>query len=327
MKKKLVYLILAAIIISVAALAGCTGNPKVDQETADQVVAWLNSHPNALNGVNPGILPKGDNGDTGPAGPAGKDGTNGTNGTNGKDGATGPTGATGPAGPKGDTGATGATGPAGPQGATGPTGPTGTSGLPGATGPMGPVGPAGPLGIWENYLQATGTVPGDSTGTLVANFPAGVTTLGDITTISWWTFLVNGYLPHVDIGLDTNADGIADDWLVCEGAHVNANSVTGWPMYQWFQTFDGSALTYTGWAGIPGAPADDNTVNAGTAVWLDSLGTGGAGSLNTLAAYQAGLNGISATTPVVNMEIEVDNWVIPSQAYVNAVMVNGIPVP
>lgn len=305
MKRKFIYLALITIlVVSLVAFSGCTGKIGTTGATG----------PQGEQGIQ---------GATGPAGPQGATGATGPAGSKGDTGAPGPAGAIGPAGQDGTDGQDGANGAPGPVGPAGPSGPAGF----GATGPMGPVGPAGPLGIWQNYLQATGPVPGDSTGTIVINFPAGVTTLGDITTISWWTFLVNGYIPHVDIGLDTNADGIADDWLVCEGAHINANSVTGWTPYQWFQTFDGSALTYTGWSGIPGAPADDNSVNAGTAVWLDSLGTGGAGSLNTLGAYQAGLNGISAATPIVNMEIEVDNWVLPSQAYVNGVMVNGVPVP
>ncbi|MBE9514360.1 MAG: hypothetical protein IMY83_04940, partial [Chloroflexi bacterium] len=55
---------------------------------------------------------------------------------------------------------------------------------------------------------------------IVVGLPAG-TTLGDIQSISWYTLLVSGYVPHCDIVLDTDGDSVRDAILVAEGAYQN----------------------------------------------------------------------------------------------------------
>lgn len=349
MKKKVVYLLLAVIIIGVMALAGCSGNPKVDQQTADQVVAWLNAHPDALNGVNPGILPKGDRGDTGPAGPAGKDGTNGTNGTNGKDGAAGPAGPKGDTGARGATGATGAIGPAGPQGAPGNTGSVGPAGFSGPQGPAG-VFPAFAVSFNVNHsgqanvvydsttgttavsLVTTGTVGNGDSGTIVLT-PNQSLTLGQLSSISWQEWLNAGYPPHVDVTVMQN-DGTIDTLVFEYGyntpTHYAEGQITGPTAYgaltgAWYATFSDDA----------GGPA---AVTGTSFAWLNSGAAGpypagvppfvGAFTGGTLAQWQAGAvtGTINGTCVVTKIEIEVDNWFIQTSAFVHGIMVNGVSV-
>ena len=116
----------------------------------------------------------------------------------------GPEGPQGPAGANGQDGAEGLQGPTGPAGSTGQAGPAGPNGQDGATGPAGPSGPEGPQG--------------DSG-------EAGIKTLINTSDEAAGDNCVSGGV-KIEVGEDTNADGIldtdeVDDSLtryVCNGA-------------------------------------------------------------------------------------------------------------
>jgi len=153
-------------------------------------------------------------------------------------------------------------------------------------------------------------------------------TLGDILSIEWSAYVLTGYAPHVDIRIDTTGDGVADDALVFEYAYNGPAHYAepggmpyGVPVNEWFQTFnddgDGpSAITDTsfGWlsSGSPGPypPVEDFT-------------NGFIGG--TLADWKAGIIDpeIDADTPVVNLHIETDNWVVDTIAVVDNVFLNA----
>lgn len=174
-------------------------------------------------------------------------------------------------------------------------------------------------------LTATGA-PAGNEDRIVVPVAAG-TTLGNIASISWQEWLVFGYPPHVDIILDKNNDNVADDALVFEYAYNNMSHYTennglmpfGAVQGAWYNTFndDGngpSAITNTsyGWlaSGAPGPPIPAGGTAAGH--------TGG-----TLAQWKAGAigTGITATTTVLRLEIEVDSWVMDCQAQVRNILV------
>jgi len=97
----------------------------------------------------------------------------------------GPEGPQGPAGANGQDGNDGATGPAGSTGQTGPAGPNGQDG---ATGPAGPTGPEGPAGAdGEVAIKTLINTSDEAAGDNCAN--GGV---------------------KIEVGEDTNADGILD---------------------------------------------------------------------------------------------------------------------
>ena len=160
-----------------------------------------------------------------------------------------------------------------------------------------------------------------------SSLPEGeVLTLGDIEAISWYEYLVAGYPPHVDIKVDTDGDGIEDDALVIEYAYnTEAHAAEGGPTYgavtgDWYQTFSDDTL----------GPAEiDDTTNA----WLTSGPAGpltGPGSENfiygTLAEWKAGTvdPSIDANTVVTAFEIEVDNWITQSEAYVDDITIKFV---
>ena len=155
------------------------------------------------------------------------------------------------------------------------------------------------------------------------------TTLGDIQSISWSVYIVTGYLPHVDMVLDTDDDGIRDAVLVCEGAYQNGGSAAGFTTGAWGQTFPGATGTYVNWSpsfgtGNPSATMVDGT----TDVWLSpSTPNPDQLSINKLSNYQsaAGLWGVNEDTPVLFLELEVDNWIADSEAWVDDITVTYAP--
>ncbi len=155
-------------------------------------------------------------------------------------------------------------------------------------------------------------------------------TLNDITSISWYEYLVAGYPPHVDVMIDIDGDGEEDDALVFEYAYNSGSHYTEAPMPYgaltgaWYQTFsdDGNG---------PGV-IDDSAY-----AWLTSQAAGPLGGGfgdnghygTTLGEWKAGKTtppgDISGATTITALEIEVDNWVVNSEAYVDDIIVNGYP--
>ena len=177
------------------------------------------------------------------------------------------------------------------------------------------------------HLLTTGDVgDGDEARIVVIPLPDG-TTLGDIESISWWEYNVAGYPPHVDMFLDvdkdTTYDGYPDDDVLVFEYAYNAIShySEGGPTYgaetgAWYQTFsddgngpaqvDDAASAWPG-SGPPGPP--------------ESI------ELHTLADWQS-VSGITydtktvnSTTPVLRLEIEVDNWIAQTEAYVDDIVI------
>ena len=174
----------------------------------------------------------------------------------------------------------------------------------------------------------TGTIgTGDEAILQIAIF--GGITLGDITTLSWWEYLVAGYPPHVDIVLDIDGDGNPDESLNFEYAynslsHYNTEApmpygaLTG----AWYQTFsdDGNGPsqiddTTLAWpnSGPPGPPSSIQLLSLAT--WK-----GGVTLLSGSLGY------VDANTVVLGFEIEIDNWVVNSEAYLDDVELNGVNI-
>ncbi len=177
------------------------------------------------------------------------------------------------------------------------------------------------------YFQTTGTVGAGDEARIVIPLPEG-TTLGKIESISWWTYLVEGYIPHVDLELDLDADSNSkNDRLVAEAAHQNDNDTTTWDTdYRgedvgWIQTFEGASGVYTSWANwLTGGPSDVASVNDETAVWIFAANDA-TYRLNTLANFKAGIGDVDESTVVLAIEIEIDNWVLQSEAYVDDIVI------
>ncbi len=153
------------------------------------------------------------------------------------------------------------------------------------------------------------------------------TTLGDIDSISWGVTTMTGYPPHVDIYLDVNSNAVIDpeDVLTAEFAYNNVSAPAWSPTYNtWLETFE----TTSGM----GVPFD--SVNTATTLWVAKLGAGILDAPSgTLADWQAGLltnnpgpdplvaGVIDGSAPVLYIEIEVDNWIAESEAYVKDIVI------
>ncbi len=192
---------------------------------------------------------------------------------------------------------------------------------------------------WAMYIEDTvpyylntgdGTPAGTEAG-IVIDLPPG-TTLGDIASIFWLVYTVTGYPPHIDITLDVNGDGIVDpeDMLTgemnlnCVGAPQSIAALQTQIAYDsgWLQTFE---LT----SGDGFDAIDDSTI-----FWVTKMGSGNLNAPSgTLADWKAGVVAndpesemttpvINGATPVVKIEIEIDNWVVQSAAYVKGINVN-----
>ncbi len=186
------------------------------------------------------------------------------------------------------------------------------------------------------HLETTGTEGTGNEARIViplTGLPGG-TTLGDIESISWWVWTVAGYPPHVDIVMDVDEDTNLDDedMLTAEMAYNNADGkeldegltpTTG----EWLQTFE---LTPT-----DGYGETDN----GTMLWVTKMGAGNDDApWLTLAEWKAGdapndpgSDGLAAgvidgNAPVLRLEIEIDNWVLQTEAYVDdiEIVIGGV---
>jgi hypothetical protein len=178
-------------------------------------------------------------------------------------------------------------------------------------------------GIDSAHLETTGTVHDGDEARIRISLPEG-TTLGSLDSISWWTYLVSGYVPHCDIVLDLDENGSRDAILTAEGAYQNGDSTTGWTAATWFETFDGVTAAYPSWSGLSGTPSlafvDDSS-----AVWLSpSSFSPDQASIDYLSTYKSvsGKDGVTGDTSVLAIEIELDNWVVQTEAYVDDVEVD-----
>jgi hypothetical protein len=170
------------------------------------------------------------------------------------------------------------------------------------------------------HLETTGDVGSGFEARVHIPFCCGDFTLGDLDTISWWEYNVKGYPPHVDVILDTDGDCEADDALVFEYAYNTMDHYAEGPMPYgaltgaWYQTFSDDGY----------GPA---TITDTSHAWLSSGPPGPPGGAGfqegTLADWKAGLHGIDEDTKIVAIEIEIDNWVVQSEAFVDNIEING----
>jgi len=182
------------------------------------------------------------------------------------------------------------------------------------------------------HLLTAGDVGDGDEARIVIPLPDG-TTLGDIDSISWWEYLVEGYIPHVDLELDLDADSNSEnDKLVAEAAHQNDNNTTTWDTsYRggdvgWIQTFEGASGVYTSWANwLTGSPSPVTSVNDTTAMWMFAADDA-TYRLDTLANFKSGIGDVDASTVVLAIEVEIDNWVLQSEAYVDdiEIVIGGV---
>ena len=162
-------------------------------------------------------------------------------------------------------------------------------------------------------LSSTGDIGTSNADTITVEVPAG-TTLGQIDSIAWSEYLIQGYPPHVDIMLDLNVDGTADEALVFEYA-LNGHTGDSQPTYgaltgAWYQTFSDD--------GEGPAVIDGNDL-----AWLATGPPGGPGIiLGTLADWKAGTvdASVDSSAIVLRLEIEVDNYITDCVALVNNIV-------
>lgn len=176
-------------------------------------------------------------------------------------------------------------------------------------------------------LSATGAIGTGNEDRIEVSVPAG-TTLGDIDSIAWSEYLLEGYPPHVDVILDLGES--VTDALVFEYAYNSDLHYADGPMPYgaltdaWYQTFsdDGegpAAVTDTSFAWISSGAPGPYPVTVSLPVSLPTTDFVG----GTLADWKSGgiVSSIDSSTPVLRLEIEVDNWVVDCQALVDNIEV------
>ena len=181
-------------------------------------------------------------------------------------------------------------------------------------------------------LTAVGDSPREAR--IVIDMPAG-TTLGAIESISWSEYLVNGYAPHVDVFMDTDGNGSADDALVFEYAYNNDTH------YAESHTTTEAFGNLTGvWSNV--FSDDGNGPGAVTSTSFAWLSSGAPGPYPPIPGFTNGFYGgtltewcagavvptIDTNTVVVKVEIEVDSWVKDTTALVKdiSIVVSGSSV-
>lgn len=149
------------------------------------------------------------------------------------------------------------------------------------------------------------------------------TTLGNIDSISWMEYLEMGYPPHVDIKLllpDLSTDALVFEYAYNFDDHYLGG---GWPTYNaetgdWYPTFN-----------------DDNDgpslVDSDAMGWLSSgpAGPYGAANFGTLQEWKDeityGSKTVNQDTIVTAIEIEIDDWLVRTEAYVDDIDIQLVP--
>jgi len=177
-------------------------------------------------------------------------------------------------------------------------------------------------GTYSVHLDSNDVSPGDE-ARIVISMPSGFT-LGDLDTLSWWVYTDSGYPPHVDITLDTLD---SDQSMLTAELAVNNPSYSP-PTYgtydTWLETFEmASADGYD--------EIDDTTI-----LWVTKMGAGDQDApSSTLTNWKLGTidndpgselptTEISSMTLVLKLEIEVDNWIVESEAYIDDIKIDGV---
>jgi hypothetical protein len=179
---------------------------------------------------------------------------------------------------------------------------------------------------FEYLLDSVGVCPGDTCEdrVVVSAAEAGVTTLGALDSISWDAIVSLGYLPHVDVVIDTDGDGVRDDVLVFEWAKVNDtdchDSTSGSPTGE-VDTLGSGALGGDSWAWLGSGPAGGCSSPSDVFFW-HSLDAWKSGPPTTEANGKT----VNSATTVLAFEFEVDNWVVNSEATLTGIEIDSTPV-
>ena len=157
----------------------------------------------------------------------------------------------------------------------------------------------------------------------IAAADAEVSTLSDLTSITFEQDVIAGYVGHVDVLLDTNGDGVKDDALVFEYASVDSDcsNPSGYPT--------GEMSTF----------GDKGYVDDSAYAWLTTGPPGPCSALPTvffrhpladwkLSPDSSEANGknISGTTTIIGFEFEVDSWIMDSTAKMWDLKINDVEV-
>ncbi len=133
-----------------------------------------------------------------------------------------------------------------------------------------------------------------------------IETLSDLNTMEWEANVVDGYLPHVDVLIDTDSDGVADDALVFEYDKVDDGCGDGTPYPTGeFNTFD-----------------DKGSISDSSWAWLSS---GAAGNCPGDVGYTVKIltDWKILDYEVIGFEIEIDNWISNSNSVIKNIKVNS----
>ncbi len=300
MNRKIWSILVAVIMLAgLLAIAGCAGDDGAVGAAGADGAGGLRGEQGAPGAS--GI--KGEQGVRGVAGVDGADGASGVDGIDGLDGSDGTDGAVGPTGApgSGSRGATGATGASGPQYFT-------------VT--LGKKNSATAVATTGNTIQLTTTgAVGDGDEARIIITPTAPMTLGQLSTMSWWENLVAGYPPHVDIIVELIGGDGTTEALTFEYA-FNGHVGDGQPTY--------GAVT-----GVWSPTLNDDTAGVSeitTAAVGNVYGLGNV--MGTLLAWQAGTvhPSVDATSRIVRIDLEVDNWMAQTDALVDGIILNGIPL-
>jgi hypothetical protein len=183
------------------------------------------------------------------------------------------------------------------------------------------------------YLRAVGASEKGDEARIVISLPEGMT-LADIESISWWEYLVSGYPPHVDVIIDVDeSEGVTEDALVFEYAYNDTGShyyggetpAYGAETGGWYQTFSddgGGPVAIVGTEALGWLSSQDPGPPGAATFYSGTLADWQAGSVDTSSL---GLT-IDGSTPVLRLEIEVDDWVAETMAFVDdiEIIIGGV---
>lgn len=163
----------------------------------------------------------------------------------------------------------------------------------------------------EEYILSASGDQGTDSMVYVSAADAGVSTVGDLDTISWDSNNLLGYASHVDVLIDTDSDGVADDALVFEYAKVDANDcddVADYPIGE-FDTF-----------------ADKGTIGASSYAWLSSGPAGPCGDSVFDTGHKTLTEWKVLNYSIIGFDFEVDNWIQDSDTDISHILINGASV-
>ncbi len=148
-----------------------------------------------------------------------------------------------------------------------------------------------------------------------------VKTLDDLVNMSWDVNVLSGYIAHVDVIIDKDGNGVADDALVFEAAKVDPINCE-------------LAIPYP--TGIKDTLGRVSIIDGTSYAWLNS-GAPGPGCItgvtspagifytNTLSGWKDSYQEIDGDTIVLRFEIEVDPWIADSESEISNIVINGVP--